>query len=69
MLDRKREIFIKIENIKDVVETLERIKKLEEDLKKKFARVDSLILEENKVFENWNSYYEDIVQKLDHVTL
>ena len=69
MLDRKREIYIKLDKIKGIVETLENIKQLEENLQGKFDRVDRLVVEENKVFENWNSYYEDIIQKLDHVTL
>lgn len=69
MLERKREIYIRLENVKEIVETIEEIKKLESELRKKFLKVESLNIQENRLFENWNSYYEDIVQKLDHVTL
>lgn len=69
MLDRKRDIFIKLDKVTEVVENLESIKELESELKSLFAKYDKLNSEENKMFENWSSYMEDTVQKLEHITL
>jgi len=69
MVERKREIYLKLENIKEIVELLSEIKKEGDDLKKLFIEYDKLNLEESKIFENWNNYYEDIFQKLDHIKL
>jgi len=69
MVERKREIYLKLENIKEIVELLSEIKAEGDDLKKLFIEYDKLNLEESKIFENWNNYYEDIFQKLDHIKL
>jgi len=69
MIDKKREIFIKVNKINEIVSILEDIKKKEDYLKTLFLNYDKLNIEENKLFENWNNYLEDIIQKLDHVTL
>ena len=68
-MDRKRDIFIKVERIREIAELVDKIKKDEDDLRRLFERYDKLNLEENKVFENWSGYIEDIEQKLEHVTL
>ncbi len=69
MVERKREIYLKLENIKEILELLSEIKAEGDDLKKLFIEYDKLNLEESKIFENWNNYYEDIFQKLDHIKL
>ena len=69
MIDKKREIFIKIENIKEIVETLDQIKETEEKLHSLFKECEGLTIQENSIFENWNSYIEDTNNKLDHLTL
>ena len=69
MIDKKREIFIKVNKINEIVSILEDIKKKEDYLKTLFLNYDKLNIEENKLFENWKNYLEDIIQKLDHVTL
>lgn len=69
MVDRKREIFIKLNNVKEIVDTLSSIKEKEDELKKLFAMYDKLSFHEEKTFENWTNYLDDISQKLDHVTL
>jgi len=69
MIDKKREIFIKVNKINEIVSILEDIKEKEDYLKTLFLNYDKLNIEENKLFENWNNYLEDIIQKLDHVTL
>ena len=69
MLGKKREIFIKLDNTKEIVDLMKEIKKEEETLKKLFDKYDKLNAEENRLFENWNNHLEDVVQKLDHVSL
>ena len=68
-MDRRREIFIKLEQVSETVELLSEIKSQEKVLKDLFYTYDKLNLDENKVFENWSYYLEDMVQKLDHVTM
>ena len=66
---RKRDVFIRLDNIAKIVETLTEIKTQEDTLKNLFKEYDSLNQEETKIFENWKTYYDDISQKLDHITL
>ena len=67
MINKKREIFIKLNNIKEIVEILENIKEMEEKIKLDFNSYDNLNDKENKIFEVWDSYLEDINQKLNYV--
>lgn len=69
MIDKKREIFIKIEKIKEIVSILEEIQEKEKYIRKLFVHYDKINLEENKIFDNWNVYLDDINQKLVHITL
>ncbi|MEC8339776.1 MAG: hypothetical protein VXZ40_04060 [Nanoarchaeota archaeon] len=69
MIEKKREIFIKLQNIAQVVSLLEEIKELEEKTKQSFRTYESLNTQENRIYENWSTYLEDIEQKLDHITL
>ncbi|MDA3854762.1 MAG: hypothetical protein PF569_00785 [Candidatus Woesearchaeota archaeon] len=68
-MDRKREIYTRIEKVENIVEILKVIKTNEKEVKHLFSLYDKLKIEEDKLFENWSFYLEDIVQKLDHVTL
>lgn len=69
MLDRKREVYIRVDNVATIVDILKEIKSLEDELKELFAEYDKYNMEENKLFENWSSYMDDIISKLDHITL
>lgn len=69
VLDRKREIFIKLDNIAEIVDFLTEIKHQQAHLEKLFERYDKLNGAESKTFENWNNYLEDVSQKLEHITL
>jgi len=69
MIDKRREIFIKLDEISEIINILSEIKKKEDSLKSLFGDYDNLNSQETKVFENWNYYLEDLIQKLDHVTL
>jgi len=69
MIDKKREIFIKLNNIEKILEVLTNIKKKEEYLHQLFDNYDKLNIAENKTFENWSGNLDEIIQKLEHVTL
>lgn len=66
---RKRDIYIKVEGLSDIVELLKTIKETEEELKSLYNEYDKLNDQEAKMFENWNNYLEDVFQKMDHLTL
>ncbi len=66
---RKRDIYIKVDGLNEIVELLESIKNTEKLLKSLFEEYDKLCSDENKSFENWNNYLEDIFQRMDHLTL
>jgi hypothetical protein len=68
-MEKKRDIFIKIEKTAEIVETLKLIKEQEIEIEKLFAAYDKLNLQENKIFEGWSNNLEEVIQKLDHVTL
>lgn len=68
-MERKREIYIKIEQIENIKTLMEEIRELEEDTKKLFRHYESVSHRENEMLENWNNYIEDILQKLDHVAV
>ena len=69
MVDKKRDIFIKLQNIEKILEVLTNIKKQEEYLTQLFEGYDSLNIEENKIFDNWSNNLEEVIQRLEHVTL
>lgn len=69
MIEKKREIFIKLDKISEIVDVLAEIKNIEGILKSLFNEYDKLNQKENKIFENWELYLEDTMQKLDQITL
>ncbi len=69
MLQKKREIYIKLDKIKELVEILEEINKLQEETKGLFKEADKTIIMENRIFENWGNYLEEISLNLDHISI
>lgn len=69
MIEKKRDIYIRLEMIRELVEVMKEIKFKEEELRKKFNEYDRLSIEENKLYENWNTQIEDTMHRLDHITL
>ncbi|MCA9459795.1 MAG: hypothetical protein KC589_02340 [Nanoarchaeota archaeon] len=69
MIERKRDIYIRIDKIRKIVDVMTEIKVLEEELRELFAQCDSLNFNENKLFESWSNNFEDINHRLDHVIL
>jgi hypothetical protein len=68
-MEKSREIYIKIDKTDEVIELLKHIKDKEKEIQNLFNTYDRLNIQENKIFENWNSNLDDIITKLDHVTL
>lgn len=68
-MDKRREIYIKLEYVKEIVEVMKEIKQKEESLKQRFYEYDKINSEENRLFENWNNNLDEIMKRLDHVTL
>jgi hypothetical protein len=56
---RKRDIYIKVDGLNEVVDLLKSL----------FDEYNKLNSDESKLFENWNNYLEDIFQRMDHLTL
>lgn len=69
MVERKREIYIKVEGIEEITSLFDEIKHLEEETRNLFKHYDRVSSKENEIIDNWNNYLEDILQKLEHVTL
>jgi len=68
-MDRRREIFIKINELSETIEILKEIKSKEAQMRSLFEQYDKLSLEENKIYENWSNYLEDIFSRMDYVRL
>ena len=63
-MEKKREIYIKIEKTNEIIEILRSIKEKEEEIQKLFDTYDKLNLKEDKIFETWNNNLDDIINKL-----
>jgi hypothetical protein len=68
-MEKTREIYTKIENRGEIIEILKQIKEKQEEIQKLFDTYDKLNIQENKIFENWNNNLDDVIDRLDHVTL
>lgn len=68
-MDRRREIYIKIDKLNELVKVLKSVKTKEDQIKQLFSQYDSLSLEENNTFENWNNYLEDTFTRMDNLRL
>ena len=64
-----KEVFIRFEKVKEVVEILSEIKKSQESLKEIFHHIDTLKAREEKMFDNWNNQLEDMDEKIEHIVL
>ena len=69
MIDKKRDIYIKFVKVQEIVDLLEEIREQQVYMESLFRKYDQHNTEEQRMFENWATYLEEIVQRLDHVTL
>ena len=63
----KKDVFIKIERLKEIVETLDEINSTNKEIQQLIHDVDNLSAMEQKILENWGNYLEEINLKLDQV--
>ncbi len=68
MAHKSRDVFIKIDKAEALNEHRVQIQEQVELLKELFLKYDKLHNEENKIFENWANYVENISQHLDHIS-
>ena len=69
MIDKKRDIYVRLEKVSQIIEKLEEIKEKEKVLKTLFNECDKLVIRENKLFESWHGHLETTSQKLEHISL
>jgi len=68
-MDRRREIYIKITELNELISILKNIKSKNENLHNLFSQYDSLYIEENRIYENWGNYLEDTFTRMDNMRL
>lgn len=68
-MDRRREIYIKINKLSKLVEMLTEVHEREKQIRALFEQYDALSLEENNIFDNWGNYMEDTFVRMDHLRL
>ena len=68
-MERRREIYIKIDKLNELITILKTVKSKEIQVIKLFEQYDALNIEENHTFENWNNYLEDTFTRMDNLRL
>lgn len=64
-----KEVFIRLQNIKEIVGLLDSIKESQDSLHQLFSEVESLKAQELKIFEHWSSQLEDLDDKMEYLVL
>lgn len=68
-MDRRREIYIKINEMTELINILKGINSKNEKLRKLFSQYDTLNIQENAIYENWSNYLEDTFTRMDNLRL
>ncbi len=69
MVSRIREIYIRINNVKEIITLLEEIKAKQNEIKELFREIDEIIGIESKIIDEWGSTLDEILLKVDHITI
>ena len=70
MKDNAREVFIRIQNIKEIINTLKEIEKIQTNINSILPEIESLkVREEEEIMENWTSQLSEIEEDIYHITL
>lgn len=64
-----KEVFIRLQNIKEIVDLLDSIKSSQDSMHQLFSEVESLKSQELKIFEHWSSQLEDLDDKMEYLVL
>ena len=68
-MDKKREVFIKLDKEKSIVESLNFISSKQKILRSLFKEYDTLSIKEAKIFDNWGSDMEELQNRLYQLVL
>lgn len=69
MKDNAREVFIRIQNAKEIIQTLKEIESIQNNVNNLLPEIESLKVKEEEVMENWMSQLEEIDEDIYHLTL
>ena len=65
----QREVFIRVQHIKEIVSILEEIENSQQRIRKLIPAIEEHKQREELVLNNWTGYLEEIDEKIEHLTL
>ena len=65
----QREVFIRVQHIKEIVSILEEIENSQRKIKNLIPEIEQAKQREELVLNNWMSHLEEIDEKIEHLTL
>lgn len=65
----QREVFIRVQHIKEIVSILEEIENSQQRIRKLIPAIEEHKQREELVLNNWMGYLEEIDEKIEHLTL
>jgi hypothetical protein len=68
-MERRKEIFIKMENLSEIMDLMKEIKVKEEEIHGHFDKLAQVKSEEDKVFKGWGDNAEELLSKLDNIVM
>lgn len=69
MKTNSREVFIRVQNIKEIVDILTQIEKHQNNINKLIPTIEELRDKETTILEDWNSKLDEIEDEIQHLTL
>ncbi|MCH8519452.1 MAG: hypothetical protein LAT82_01725 [Nanoarchaeota archaeon] len=65
----QREVFIRVQNIKEIVGILEQIEESQNIVKALIPKIEEVKQKEELILNNWMNHLEEIDEKVEHLTL
>ncbi|MFP4402092.1 MAG: hypothetical protein ACLFPL_02575 [Candidatus Nanoarchaeia archaeon] len=69
MKNNAKEVFIRIQNIKEIIHTLKEIEKIQTNVNDLLPQIETLKVKEEEIMENWTSQLSEIEEDIYHITL
>lgn len=69
MTTNAKEVFIRFQNVQEIVLTLEQIKEVQDNLNTMFLNIENLKVQEEKILENWMLQLEELDEKVEYLAL
>ena len=69
MKTNSREVFIRDQNIKEIIDTLTQIEKHQTNINTIIPKIEKLREKETSILEDWNSKLSEIEDEIQHLTL